>query len=457
MKGLKISDITTAVGGMLMCGNDDAEITSISTDSRRAESGCLFVPLAGENFDGHNFIESAIEKGASAVLTHRDEVPDMCASAAVIKVNDTLAALGALAGFYRSVFKIPAIGITGSVGKTTTKEMCALVLGRKYSVLKNKGNFNNEIGVPLTLFELDDTHDILISEMGMSGFGEIDRLSAMVKPEIVIMTNIGMSHIELLGSQENIYKAKSEFLKNMNPKGVVIINGDDPILLSHKEELGGHVITVGIKNKDCDLVADNIKSTSESVSFNVRGMEEEFFVTLPVPGEHNVYNALSAAAVGMLCRIDGDAIAAALSDFTPDSMRMCVIEGAGFTVINDCYNAAPDSMAAALKVLSGYEERKVAVLGDIACLGQFSYSAHKNVGAEVFKNDIDVLITIGEQARLIGEGAFENGMDSAKIYSFNNVEEALLKIRPIIRERDVILVKASRVMKLERVTELLTK
>ena len=457
MKALKISEIISATGGKLLCGNIDSEIVNVSTDSRKIEKGCLFVPLAGEKFDGHDFLDLAIAKGASAVLTHKEKMPENAQGTAVIKVNNTLKALGALASYYRSLFKIPALAVTGSVGKTTTKEMCAIVLAKKYNVLKNKGNFNNEIGVPLTLFSLDDTHDILISEMGMSGFGEIDRLSEMVRPEIVVMTNIGMSHIELLGSQENIYKAKSEVIKNMNPKGVVIINGDDPILLSHKAELGNHVITVGIKNKDCDLVAKDIISTQECVSFVVYGMGESFELSIPVPGEHNVYNALSACAAGIICHVTEDMIKAALSDFTPDSMRMCVINCDAYTVINDCYNAAPDSMSAALKVLSGYEGRKVAILGDIACLGTYSYDAHKYVGAEVFKNDIDVLVTIGEQARLIGEGAFENGMDSTKIYSFNDVGEALSKIRSIIKEKDTILVKASRVMELERVTQFLTK
>lgn len=457
MKALKISEIIKAVHGIIIGGSAEGEITSISTDSRKIEKGCLFIPLTGETFDGHDFLEMAIEKGAKAVLTQKGEVPENSGNVAVICVDNTLSALGKIAGFYRSMFKIPALAITGSVGKTTTKEMSALVLGSKYNILKNKGNFNNEIGVPFTIFDLDDTHDILISEMGMSGFGEIDRLSKMVKPEIVIMTNIGMSHIEFLGSQENIYKAKSEFVKNMNPKGVVIINGDDPILLSHKDELGSHVITVGIKNKNCDLVAENIKSTSEGITFEVCGMEEHFKVSLPIPGEHNVYNALSACAVGMVCSVDAEKMSKALLEFIPDGMRMSVIEHKNYTVINDCYNAAPDSVAAALKVLSRYDGRKVAILGDIACLGQYSYSAHKNIGAEILKNEIDILITIGQQARLIGEGAFENGMDSGKIYSFNDAEEAINKLSSLIKFGDTILVKASRVMKLERVTEFLTK
>jgi len=457
MKALKIKDILKATGGTLLCGDTDKEIKKISTDSRKTDAESLFIPLRGEKFDGHDFLPAVLEKGVACVLKSKGEVPDNRGNTAVIAVENTLFALGKIAQFYRSMFKIPAVAITGSVGKTTTKEMCALVLSQKYKILKNKGNFNNEIGVPLTVFELDDLHDILISEMGMSGFGEIDRLSDIVRPEIVIMTNIGLSHIEFLGSQENIYKAKSEFVKNMNPKGVVIINGDDKILWSHRNDLVEHVIAVGIENPECDILAKNVVSKKDSLSFTVEGMGECFDVVIPTEGEHNVYNALSAVALGMLCHVETGAIQRAFSEFVPDGMRLCVINCERYTVINDCYNAAPDSMAAALKVLGAKETRKVAVLGDIACLGNYSYQAHKNVGADVVKNNTDVLITIGKEARLIAESAFEHGMESDRIYSFDTTDDALLKIGSIIEKNDTILVKASRVMMLEKITEFLTK
>ncbi|MBE7027523.1 MAG: UDP-N-acetylmuramoyl-tripeptide--D-alanyl-D-alanine ligase [Ruminococcaceae bacterium] len=457
MKALKVSDIVKATKGKLLSGNENILVTEISTDSRKAVEGSLFVPLSGEKFDGHNFLDAAIGNGASAVITHKGQVPQNAGDTAVICVDDTLRALGNIAEFYRSLFKIDCVAITGSVGKTTTKEMCALVLSEKYNVHKNKGNFNNEIGVPLTVFALEGEHEILISEMGMSGFGEIDRISKIVKPSVVVMTNIGMSHIEFLGSQENIFKAKSEFMRNADRDIIVIINGDDNILLSHKCDLGKNVITVGIENKACDIVAENILSTAEGISFTVKkssGMK--FDVNLPAPGKHNVYNALSAIAVAEVKNVPFDKVQEAFLGFIPDSMRMCVMEENDYTLINDCYNAAPDSMEAALSVLKSYNRRKVAILGDIACLGDFSLDAHKAVGAKVCENDVDVLVTIGMEAKNIAFGAEENGMNKDNIYSFETVDEAISQIRDIIKKGDIILIKASRVMQLERVTAFLS-
>lgn len=458
MKTLKVSQIVNATKGKLLSGNSDAVITNISTDSRKIEKGSLFVPLAGEMFDGHDYIEMAISGGAAAVLTHKGEIPQNADGVSVICVSDTLHALGNIAELYRSFFKAECVAITGSVGKTTTKEMCALVLRKGYNVHKNKGNFNNEIGVPFTVFELSDEHEILISEMGMSGFGEIDRISKMVRPSVVIMTNIGVSHIEFLGSQENIFKAKSEFMKNTDEDVVVIINGDDDILLSHKNDLGHNVITVGIENKDCDITAENICCTAESVSFTAKNVSgDKVDIVLPVPGKHNVYNALSAIALGEIKGVAHAEIKAAFLEFVPDDMRMSVIKEENYTIINDSYNAAPDSMAAALDVLKSYSGRKVAVLGDMACLGEISEEAHKKVGAKVYEDGIDVLVTIGSEAKNIALGALEKGMKVENIYSFETINEAISNVYGITEKGDTILVKASRVMKLERVTEMLKK
>lgn len=456
MKALTVSDILKATNGKLASGSADKIITDISTDSRNIKEGSLFVPLAGEKFDGHDFLDAAIKNGAGAVITHKNEMPQNAEKTAVIYVPDTLFALGGIAGLYRSLFDARCVAITGSVGKTTTKEMSALVLSKQYDIHKNKGNFNNEIGVPLTVFGLSDEHEILISEMGMSGFGEIERISKIVRPSFVIMTNIGMSHIEFLGSQENIFKAKSEFMKNADEDIVVIINGDDDILLSHKADLGQNVITVGIKNKNCDIVAENIIATDASVSFTAKSASEnEYDIFLPIPGRHNVYNALLSIALGEKLGVSPEKIKEALKEFVPDNMRMCVMEAEDFTIINDCYNAAPDSMTAALDVLKSHEGRKVAILGDIACLGEFSENAHKMVGAKVFENDIDILVTIGNEAKNYAVGAMKSGMDKDKIYSFETAVEANLKLKSIINKKDVILIKASRVMELERVTDFL--
>ncbi|MBR2500597.1 MAG: UDP-N-acetylmuramoyl-tripeptide--D-alanyl-D-alanine ligase [Clostridia bacterium] len=452
MKALKIADIIEATHGTLLCGDEKKEITNVLTDSRKIEDGCLFVALTGENFDGHDFLESAFNKGAIAAVVSKDVVIE---DKTIIKVPNTLKALGHIAGLYREKFNIPALAITGSVGKTSTKEMCAAVLSQKFNVHKNQGNFNNEIGVPYTIFGLAESHDMLVCEMGMSGFGEIDSLSQMIKPDVSIMTNIGISHIELLGSQENIFKAKSEFVKNMKKGGTVIINGDDPILYSHKDELGDNVLTYGIKNEKADLVARNVEVRNDGISFKMEGFGKKLDIALSVLGEHNVYNALAACCLAKVFDIDDEKVKNALKEHTPHDMRLCVIPCENFTIINDCYNAAPDSMRAALKVLSSREGRKVAVLGDMAALGEFSKEAHTIVGEEVVNNGIDVLITIGSEAKTIAKSAKDNGMVKENIYSFETTKELIENIDNIITSGATILVKASRVMKLEEVTEYL--
>lgn len=452
---MKLSEIVNAVGGELLCGDGEQLITDVITDSRKIKAGCLFVPLVGEKFDGHDFIEGALAAGAAASLAAK-EVALPNSGAALIRVEDTLRALQQIATKYRESFPVSVVGLTGSVGKTTTKEMTAAVLERKFSTLKTEGNFNNEIGLPLTVFRLEETHEMAVLEMGMSGFGEIERLSAIAKPDLGMITNIGMSHIELLGSQENIYRAKSELLSNVKEGGVVIINGDDEILHRHKEEIAQTVYTVG-KKPNCDAVASQIVADSESVRFHFSGFGHSFHVTLSIPGEHNVYNALFAIAAGLHFGVEEEDIIHALAEFRPTSMRMDLIGHNGFTIINDCYNAAPDSMNAALAVLGAYSGKKIAILGDIACLGEYSYGAHRAVGAAVVKNGIDELLTVGEQAKYIAQGAFESGMDSGKIRSFTSVSELLPQLAGVVERGCYVLVKASRVMELEKVTDFIIK
>lgn len=454
MKPIKLSTIAEVTGGRLLCGDGERYVDNVVTDSRKLTKDCLFVPLVGEKFDGHDFIENAFAGGAAASLTAKD-VPTSPEGAVIIRVEDTLRALQQIAAHYRGLFPVSVVGLTGSVGKTTTKEMTAAVLDRKYRTLKTEGNFNNEIGLPLTVFRLNDSHQTAVLEMGMSGFGEIDRLSAIARPDLAMITNIGMSHIELLGSQENIYRAKSEILQNVKPGGTVVINGDDAILRAHKEEIGHRVYTVG-KNEDCDAVASQVRSNEESVRFTFSGFGRRFEAVLNIPGEHNVYNALFAIAAGIHFGVEDAEIVRALADFRPAGMRMDMISCNGFTIINDCYNAAPDSMKAALKVLSAYEGKKIAVLGDIACLGEYSRKAHLGVGA-LAAEAADELFTVGEQARMIAQGAYEAGMDSAKIHSFGEVAELLPELPAALESGCHVLVKASRVMELERVTKFLSQ
>ena len=449
----KVSEIVDIVGGRLICGDGLGDVKDVTTDSRKATSGILFAAICGENADGHNYIEAAFAQGATCVLSEKDI--EVCGN--VIKVESTIRAMARIANAIMRRLCIPVVGLTGSVGKTTTRDMTYSVMSKMFNTLKNQGNFNNEIGVPLTVFSADETIEAAVIEMGMDHFGEIDRLSAIVNPDVSIITNIGMSHIEILGSQENIYKAKSEIFKNTKSSGTVILNGDDKILMAHKGEISQKVITVGVENKGADIVAQNIVSDEKSVSFTAKGMGKEINVTLPVPGEHNVLNAMLAIAAGFVFDIPVSEISDALSDFSMTHMRMDIVDCKSVKVINDCYNAAPASVSAALAVLGKYDGRKVAILGDIAALGDYSYEAHYGLGKEVIKNGTDVLITVGERARHIAESAYEHGFDGANILSVDSVEELYPKLSDILEERDTILVKASRVMALERVTEFLKK
>lgn len=450
---VSVSDVLQAVGGRLLCGEPNGTVLSVTTDSRNASNGALFVAISGEKADGHAFVEKAFEQGAVCALVEKKT--DCRLPKPVILVDNTIRAMGALAYTVMERISVPTVGITGSVGKTTTRDMTHAVLSAEFRTLKNDNNFNNEIGVPLTVFKADEAVRAAVIEMGMDNFGEIDRLSAIVRPNAAIVTNIGMSHIERLGSRENIYKAKSEMFAHTKQDGVVILNGDDKILMAHKHEISQRVITVGVQNTAADFVASDIQAKEDGVSFRFSGAGHEFSVALPIPGEHNVSDALLASAAGIYFGIPDEKIAEALQNFSLTGMRMDIIRCGGITVINDCYNAAPASVSAALSVLSKRRDRKVAVLGDIAALGAYSYHAHRDLGAEVVKNGVDLLITVGENARFIAEGAFENGMDSMNILSVDTVDELYPRLSSVVKENDVVLVKASRVMGLERVTEFL--
>lgn len=452
MKPMTIQTIADIVCGTLLCGDPNTMIKGVCTDTRKVEQGTLFIPLSGERFDAHDFIGDALNLGCAATLTSKK---DICCDKPAVYVPNTLAALGRLACAYRMSFSLPLIGITGSVGKTTAKEMTAAVLSTSRSVLKTQGNFNNEIGLPLTLFRLEKHHEAAVIEMGMSGFGEIDRLAQIASPDLVIMTNIGLSHIEKLGSQENIYKAKTEFLPYLRPSGKVIINGDDPILLGHRDELPENTWVVGT-NESFDLYAKDIISSSDGVSFTVvhNGKEQAF--KLSFPGVHNVINALLACAAGLNLGISLEQASTALATYMPGDRRMEFIKANDLTIINDCYNAAPASMEAALKVLSTQNGRKIAVLGDIKELGEYAFDAHKTIGKQVAALSIDALFTLGENGQLIADGAKEAGMQEASIASFLNIEDLNQALIRFITSGDVILIKASRAMCLERVTAHLT-
>ncbi len=453
MQTLICSEILEAVKGILISGDNNLNLTNISTDSRRISEGDLFIPIAGEKFDGHDFIIAALNTGAEAVFTHKD-IPAIKGKT-IIKVEDTLKALGDLAAYYRQKFRIPFVGVTGSVGKTSTKDMIASVFSQKYNVLKTGGNFNNEIGLPLTIFNLDSFHEAGIIEMGMSGLGEIGRLTSITKPNIAVITNIGTSHIEKLGSRQNILKAKMEILDGLNRDGLVVLNGDDKLLFGMKDLLKFRTVFYGI-GEGLDYQAYNLKSLGEKgISFDIMIKNHEYKIHIPAPGTHNVYNALAAIASGLELDIPMDKIIRGIKDFTPSQMRLNITNINEFKVINDVYNASPQSMEAAINVLKDVanDERSIAVLGDMLELGEWSTSLHREVGKYAVLKGIKYIITVGKNGGEIASGAIESEVKKDNVFSFKNNEEVNEFLSAFVKSGDIILVKGSRGMKMEQIVE----
>ena len=429
---------------------EEKVITEISTDTRNLPAGCLFIAIKGERFDGHAFIKQAIENGAAAAVS---EYPvDGCPC---IVVKNTRTALLKLAKYYRSKFNPILVGITGSVGKTTTKEMIALVLSEKYKTLKTQGNLNNEIGLPKTLFNLDSSYQAAAIEMGMSDFGEIERLSNTAVPTIGVITNIGFSHIENLKSQEGILKAKLEILSGMKSDAPLIVNGDDRYLAPLKLELKSSrsVYLYGTGDK-CDFRAKNIIEENGITRFTLvyNGVNTE--IEIPCAGKHNVLNASAAFCVGILSGLNENEIVSALKKYKSDGMRQNIVKKGDKTVIIDCYNASPDSMKATLNVLADMKckGRKIAVLGDMLELGDMSEKLHRLVGEYAAQCHPDRLYCYGENAMYIAAEASEHGLASC---AFHKDSKDLMaeKIKEDLQSGDVILFKASRGMKLEEVID----
>ncbi len=451
-----IEEIAKATTGKLAHIGEVTATTGVCTDSRKIRPGDLFVPLIGENFDGHDYIKSAFENGAAASLTQKE--PVNFPGKTMIVVNNTLTALQKLAANYRSRFSIPFIGITGSVGKTSTKEMVACALAERYNVLKNEGNLNNEIGVPLTIFRLEPEHEAAVIEMGMSGFGEIRALTNIVRPKVGIITNIGISHIEKLGSRQNILKAKLELLEGLQPDGLLILNGDDVMLSGVKELLNCRTVSYGLE-EGVDYQAYNIRSRGEhGVDFNVMVSGEEYSIQLSAPGVHNVYNALAAIASGHELGVPMHDLLMGISHFSAGKMRLNIIKANGLIIINDAYNASPQSMKAALDVLSEMgSSRRIAVLGDMLELGDWSERAHLDTGTQAARKEIDYIITVGKEAAHIINGAVNSGFDPNRTAQFTCNCDAIGYIRDLVREGDAILVKGSRGMKMEQIVQAFTE
>ncbi len=458
MEKLTLAEITRAVNGELISGSPDAEITGVSTDTRSLAPGDLFFALKGEHSDGHAFIGRSLEAGAGGLVVSDEAAVPEGVDRPVVKVADVLWSLGDLAAYYRSKFDVRVIGITGSVGKTTTKEMLSAILEHKWKVLKNEMNYNNEIGVPLTLFKLDSGYEVVVLEMAMRGLGEIRRLAEIAKPEIGVITNVGISHIERLGSQGAIADAKSELLQELPPDGLAVLNAEDGYFPVMRERFSGRVISFG-SCKGADVIGARIKQSKdgrcECVIMKEGGAIE---VSMPVIGYYNVYNALAAAAAAIGMDIDLFTIKSGLESFTQPSMRMELTKSRqGFTVLNDAYNASPASMFAALKTLqslAGYT-RKIVVLGDMLELGDYAAKAHRDIGSALAGSGINGLVAVGDLAVGIVEGAKNAGFPEADIQWYPDSASAAPALRSQVRSGDAVLVKGSRAMRMEEIVRTL--
>ena len=443
MKAFTLQEAAAALGLPQM--QAQATLADVCTDTRKIQPGSLFVCLRGERFDGHSFASQAAQLGAAALLVDHPvdaDVPQLV-------VTDTGKALLQLAGWYRRRFQLPVVGLTGSVGKTTTKEFIALVLGAKYNTLKTQGNLNNEIGVPQMLFRLEDSHTAAVIEMGMNHFGEISRLTRAVAPTVGLITNIGVSHIENLGSRAGILQAKLEILEGMAPDAPLIVNMDNDMLRTVK--LGDRpLLTFAIDDQSADFTATDIAEQGSTTTFTVHHTTFTQPVTIPAVGIHNVYNALAAMAVGYVTGVDPAAAASALANYVPAGMRQNLVQVGGVQVIEDCYNASPDSMRAALQTLGKLPvHRRYAVLGAMLELGDYAKEAHTQVGKMAAENGIDGVLAYGADAAYIVEAAKQAGLENARLF---DTKEALAQsLAQQVQPGDGVLFKGSRGMHLEDV------
>lgn len=427
------------------------QITGAVTDSRQVTPGCLFIPIKGARVDGHDFIEDVFEKGALCVLSEKElDNP----KGPYIRVKSGAEAMKKIAAFYRENLPVKVVGVIGSVGKTSTKEMIASVLAQKYSVLKTEGNFNNEIGLPLTIFKIRAQHEVAVLEMGISDFGEMHRLAAMAQPDISVITNIGLCHLENLGTRDGILKAKTEVFEHMKPDGTVILNGDDDKLGTQKTVNGKPAIFYGLDAGDSQkkIYATDVKNLGlDGMQACFHTPKGEFTVKIPIPGEHNVYNALAGTAVGLELGLTVTEIARGIEHAQTIAGRTNLIHTAGFTIIDDCYNANPVSIKASIDVLAHTAGRKIAVLGDMGELGEDEKNLHYQVGTAAASAGIDVLFAAGELA----EEYVKAAKDACEAHYFKTCEEMIPELSAFVKEGDIILVKASHFMEFPKVVEAL--
>lgn len=448
MKPVTLWDIALATGGKYL-GPDERKndlISGVCTDNRKAEPGSLFVCIKGARVDGHSFAKSAVEQGAVCCLAERELEGDF----PYVLVDSTLRALRDLAEWYRSRLTIPVIGVIGSVGKTTAKELTACVLGQKYNVLKTPANLNNEIGVPLTILSIGEEHEAAVVEMGISDFGEMRRLAKMAKPDICIMTTIGYCHLENLGDLDGVLRAKSEVFEYMKKDSLTVLNGDDDKLRAFAPDT--RIVRFGL-GENCDVRAENVESLGfRGISCNILYRGESVKAVIPAFGTHIIYGVLAASAVAIELGMDGESIARGLTAYEPVGGRANVSDTGYITVINDCYNANPNSMSASITSLASItaEGKRIAILGDMKELGVQSAQLHREMGVLAADKGIDLVVCVGGEAKSIYDGCIQRGGNARYFTSKAELFEAL---ESLIAEGDVVLVKASHSMGFEEIVE----
>ncbi len=452
MKPFTLREAFNAIGGRY-CGDAaalDDVITSVTSDSRTAGPGALFVAHRGNRVDGHSFMAKCLENGAVACVSERE--PSGAERPAIV-VDSSLRATGALAAWHRSRFDIPVIGITGSVGKTTTKEMIAAVLSRRFNTHKTQKNLNNELGVPWTLLCLDDSHQVSVVEMGISSFGEMRRLAAIVRPTIAVFSVIGDAHLEFLGDREGVLRAKSEMFEGMDAGGLAVLNGDDPLLASCRPNM--RRVTYGL-GAACDVRGEDVVNLGEEgMRFTVRHAGGAFEAHIPAFGSHLVYAALAAASVGLELGMTAQEIAQGIAGYRTVGDRARIIHAGQLTVVSDCYNANPNSCRAALDSLMKLQgERRVCILGDMLELGSTTEELHRGVGEYASKSGVDLVVGCGPLASHIVDGARSSG---GQALYFSDKTELMTALEDIIRPGDCVLVKASHSMAFEEIVERLAK
>lgn len=459
---LKIKDILKCTNGKLIIGDTEKECKNYSKDTRTIKKGDTYIGIKGEKFDGSSFWKDALNNGAETVIINNIKLNEIeeykKRNKNIIQVEDTIKAIGEMASYKMKIqkekYNLKVVGVTGSVGKTSTKDIIANVLSKKYKVLKTEGNNNNHIGLPLTILRLQN-EEIAVIEMGMNHLGEISYLTKIAKPDIAVITNIGTSHIGNLGSRENILKAKLEILEGMDKKKIVINNDNDLLnkwYLENKNNIEIH--TFGIKNES-EFNAKNIKLKENSSEFICENKNEKINIEVPVGGEHFILNALCGLTVGKLLNLNNEEIKNGIKDFKLTAKRMEINHlKNNITIINDSYNASYESMKASISNLKNMNgERKIAVLGDMFELGDFSEKLHKEVGTEIYKNKIDKLYLIGNYSKFIGEEAEKEGYKKENIFYFENKDELFNNLKNNLKSGDVILIKASNGMKLFEIAE----